>query len=370
MQEELEAVRAELLATKHELTKSRDETAAALEGAEAMKAKASIDMDNLRRNAAEQLALHKFGLERFMTDNDSIKFYTGFPSYEHVKLFYEFLRPTAQTMTYCYASGERESRPRARTMQLIDEVFMFLVRLKLGLYEQDLAHRFHIHMSSVSRKLITWTNYLYFLLGSQTIWPSSDDVKQSMPEGFRTLYPTTRVILDCTEIFVQTPTSLLLQSQLYSSYKSTTTLKGLIGITPYGAVSFISCLYTGAISDKEITRCSGILDLLEPGDSVMADKGFDIEHMLNDKGVGLNIPPFLQSQAQFTAADVQETKTIAKLRIHVERAIRRIKEYHFFDSDVPLSTLGSINQLYTVACLLTNFQGPLILKANGSQNNQ
>ena len=169
---------------------------------------------------------------------------------------------------------------------------------------------------------------------------------------------------------MQTPTSLLLQSQLYSSYKSTTTLKGLIGITPYGAVSFISCLYTGAISDKEITRCSGILDLLEPGDSVMADKGFDIEHMLNDKGVGLNIPPFLQSQAQFTAADVQETKTIAKLRIHVERAIRRIKEYHFFDSDVPLSTLGSINQLYTVACLLTNFQGPLILKANGSQNNQ
>lgn len=198
MQEELEAVRAELLATKHELTKSRDETAAALEGAEAMKAKASIDMDNLRRNAAEQLALHKFGLERFMTDNDSIKFYTGFPSYEHVKLFYEFLRPTAQTMTYCYASGERESRPRARTMQLIDEVFMFLVRLKLGLYEQDLAHRFHIHMSSVSRKLITWTNYLYFLLGSQTIWPSSDDVKQYMPEGFRKLYPTTRVILDCT----------------------------------------------------------------------------------------------------------------------------------------------------------------------------
>ena len=48
-----------------------------------------------------------------------------------------------------------------------------------------------------------------------------------------------------------------------------------------------------------------------------------------------------------------------KVRIHVERAIRRIKEYHIFDSDVPLSTLGSINQLYTVVCLLTTFQGPL-----------
>ena len=126
----------------------------------------------------------------------------------------------------------------------------------------------------------------------------------------------------------------------------------------------MSCLYTGGISDKEITRCSGILDLLEQGDSVMADKGFDIDDLLRAKGVALNIPPFLKSQGYFTALDVQKTKTIARLRIHVECAIRRIKEYHFFDTDVPLSTLGSVNQLYTVACLLTNFQGPLILSQN------
>jgi len=70
---------------------------------------------------------------------------------------------------------------------------------------------------------------------------------------------------------------------LYSSYKSHTTLKGLVGIAPHGAITFVSSLYTGGISDKEITRCSGILDLLEEGDSVMADKGFDIEEVLNKK---------------------------------------------------------------------------------------
>ena len=183
-------------------------------------------------------------------------------------------------MTYCYASGERENRPASRNMLLIDEMFMFLVRLKLGLFEQDLADRFEIHISSVSRKLVTWSNFLYFFLGSQIIWPSGADVNRCMPEGFRKLYPSTRVILDCTEIFVQTPTSLLLQSQLYSPYKSKTALKGLIGITPCGAICFVSTLYTGGISDKEITRCSGILDLLEAGESVMADKGFDIGNML------------------------------------------------------------------------------------------
>ena len=187
-----------------------------------------------------------------------------------------------------------------------------------------------------------------------------------MPDSFKKLYPSTRVILDCTEIYVQTPSSLLLQSQLYSSYKSNTTLKGLIGIAPHGAITFVSSLYTGSISDKEITRCSGILDLLEAHDSVMADKGFDIADLLMSKQVSLNLPPFLRGQTQFSAQEVLKTKNIAKVRIHVERAIRRIKEFHLFDSDISLSTLGSVNQLYTVACLLTNFQGTLIKDTGNS----
>ena len=75
-------------------------------------------------------------------------------------------------------------------------------------------------------------------------------------------------------------------------------------------------------------------------------------------------PPFLQDRRQFSETVVLNTKTIAKLQIHVERAIRRIKEYHFFDSDVPLSMLGSVNQIYTIIFLLTNFRGPLILNGD------
>ena len=110
------------------------------------------------------------------------------------------------------------------------------------------------------------------MLGSQPIWPSKEDVNCYMPECFHTLYPTTRVIIDCTEIHVQTPCSLLLKSQLYLSCKSNPTLKGFFGITPYGAVSFFSSLYTSAISDKEITGLSGILDLFEDGDSTWQTK--------------------------------------------------------------------------------------------------
>lgn len=141
-----------------------------------------------------------------------------------------------------------------------------------------------------------------------------------MPQAFKDLYPTTRVIIDCTELYVQTPSSLLLQSQLYSSYKSNTTLKGLMGMAPHGAVTFVSSLYTGSISvisDKEITRCCGLLDLLENNDPVMADKGFDIEDVFHKKKIKLNIT--LQSKGQFSVTEAKNTKSIAKLCIHVER---------------------------------------------------
>ena len=146
----------------------------------------------------------------------------------------------------------------------------------------------------------------------------------------------------------------------YSQYKSHTTLKGLVGISPFGAVMFVSELYTGLISDKEITKQCGIVSLLEENDSVMMDKGFLIEDMLQPIKATYDLPPFLTAdRSQFEEEEVQDTQNIAHVRIHVECAIRRIKEYHLFDKVIPLNIAGTINQLWTVACLLTNFKGPL-----------
>lgn len=110
------------------------------------------------------------------------------------------------------------------------------------------------------------------------------------------------------------PGSLLLNSELFSNYKNHTTLKGLLGIS---ANTFISQLYTGSISDREIVERSGFLDLpFDDGDSVMADKGFTISDIL-PLGVGLNIPPFLGNAKQMPPEVVVKTQEIARLRIHV-----------------------------------------------------
>ena len=63
----------------------------------------------------------------------------------------------------------------------------------------------------------------------------------------------------------------------------------------------------------------------------MADKGFDIQDLLDPISVKLNMPPFLHMQDQMPAQDVLETQQIAAERIHVERAINKMKNFHLFD---------------------------------------
>lgn len=116
--------------------------------------------------------------------------------------------------------------------------------------------------------------------------------------------------MDATEIYIQHPSSPVAQQLTFSSYKNHNTLKAVVGITPSGAVCFISELYGGCISDRELTVRCGILDLFEPGDTVMADRGFQIADLLAERGVDLNIPPS-KLQPQLTEDELVETRRIA-----------------------------------------------------------
>ncbi|KAG1930737.1 hypothetical protein F2P79_022066 [Pimephales promelas] len=162
------------------------------------------------------------------------------------------------------------------------------------------------------------------VLGSVRIWIPEEEIQRKLPADFKE-YPDTTVILDCTELRCQCPSSPLLQR---------------------------------SISDKQITRESGTLNLLKPGMAVMVDRGFLINDIVPCK---VYRPAFLSGRPQMSASKVRETQAIARLRVHVERFIRRVKEHKFFDSVIPLRVFGSVNQLYTVACLLTNYEnGPLV----------
>ena len=72
----------------------------------------------------------------------------------------------------------------------------------------------------------------------------------------------------------------------------------------------------------------------KPGVSIMADRGFTIKDMLGKLGIHLNLPPFMEGRKQLPAQEVQEGRSIAHLRIHVERAIGRINNSNWKTTDI------------------------------------
>lgn len=332
--------------------------------------------EKLREAETENAVLlgRQFSLEKIKDDNAAVLFYTGFPSYKALISFYNYLKPKLTKMQYWkgeklikesqpYQEDDQKCKPGpSRKLSQLDEFLLVLMRLKAGLFVQDLADRFGISTSLVSRICITWINLLYFELQDIFPFPTQELVRKNMPKEFAQ-YATTRIILDCTELFIQRPSAMLAQSETWSEYKHHNTWKLLVGVTPNGQVTFLLDLWGGRVSDKQITRESGVLDLLQAGDNVMVDHGFDISTLV-PAGVTVNMPPFVAGRDQMTAAETGETMSIASVRIHVERAIGRIKTYHILDGTLPNTLSSYATQIATVCGLLTNFLPPLLPPAN------
>ena len=136
-----------------------------------------------------------------------------------------------------------------------------------------------------------------------------------------------------------------------------------VGITPSGAfiISLISDLYSGAISDRAITIRSGLLEKLEPMDDVMADRGFNIRDLFTKRSATLNIPSFAKGKQLSTKA-CTKTRRTASLRIHVDRAIQRMKKFRLLQGVIHISIAAVANQTAFVCAALCNLLKPLAKK--------
>ncbi|XP_015770603.1 PREDICTED: uncharacterized protein LOC107349020 [Acropora digitifera] len=316
--------------------------------------------------AQTELINLRFDIDQYKEKDSDIAFYTGFPNYKTLMLCYDIVKDSAKNISF--GSHERRNfdcpavlqpgRPRALTT--FQEFILVLMRLRLGLFEKDLAHRFRISESTVSIIFRTWIRFLRLELQELILIPPRDVLQEHMPKIFKEFYPNTVVVIDCTEVQMERPSALDNQSSCYSTYKSRPTMKSLVGITPSGVVGFVSELYPGSTTDKEITVKSGFLKMLEQGDEVMADKGFLIQDELAGVGATLTIPVFLKGKQQFSKEEVEKNKKVASLRVHVERCMERIKNWHILDRPIPVCLAGVASDIFIVIAALTNFHPPLI----------
>ena len=280
-------------------------------------------------------------------DDSSVKFYTGLSK----DVFWSFLNSLLMCIT-CV--------PKFR-LPVHDQVLLVLMRLRLGLMFTDLGARFRVSRTTACDIFVSWLPEMAKYMRDNVIfWPTRDTLARIRPRSFLTSHPKATCIIDCTEVFVQRPKNLKQRAQTYSNYKHHNTYKALYCIAPNGFVTYVSKLFGGRASDTFISQNSGFGEHLLPGDEVLADRGFTISDIL-PQGVKLTIPAFTKGHKdrRLPEESVTSTRRIANVRIHVERAIRRLKCFKILSNIIP-NKVKNVDDILIVCAGLCNLQPSLI----------
>ncbi|KAJ8973108.1 hypothetical protein NQ317_006334 [Molorchus minor] len=257
----------------------------------------------------EKLSMFQMDIDYFKNSDSNTLYYTGLPTFMHLNAIYDLVK--------CYMA-ETSQAPLKKFQQLI----LTLIKLRLNLPFRDLANRFNCHYTSAGRIFSKDIGY--------TILPFKNLVI-NMPQCFQDNFGLrTTVLIDCFEVFIERPSNVNAAARTWSNYKHHHTVKFLIGITPQGVICFISNAYGGRASDKFITEDCGFLDKLQPRDLVIADRGFLISNSVNMCLAEVVTPAFLKGKKQLSAKEVESTRKIANVRIHVERIIGMLRSKIYY----------------------------------------
>lgn len=229
-----------------------------------------------------------------------------------------------------------------------DEVLITLIKYRLNLFYLTIAKLFDVDRRLVKKIVFGWSRHFHQNLRKIDFWNSA--------VRFPLQYT---VVLDCTEFRIERSKDPIVQQTTYSNYYGTNTLKVLVGCTENGQVCFVSDAYGGSITDRKITESSGILNLVEETDFILADRGFDISDLLEDKGVVLNIPPFKRNK-QLTEEEIIQTRAIANRRIIIENIIGSAKKNKILIDRITTSTMHIVNEIIYNCFMFTNFKGSLV----------
>ena len=289
--------------------------------------------------------------EQSLVDDDYVHFYTGLPNAMVLKSVFDHVVKTLPV-------------ERSTKLSPFQEFMVVMLKLRLNSPIEDLSYRFGVSVSSVSRILLKWLKQMDIRLQDLIIWPEREELQRTMPECFKVSFGTkVAIIIDCFEVFIERPSNLEARACTWSNYKHKNTVKILLGIAPQGVIAFVSESWGGRVSDKYLTEHCGILRKLLPGDVILADRGFDIADSVGAMKARLNIPAFTRGKNQLSALEIEETRTIANVRIHVERVIGNVRQkYPILQNTLPIHFVHKrdgedtplVDRIVRVCCALVN----------------
>ncbi|XP_058039061.1 uncharacterized protein LOC131198436 isoform X2 [Ahaetulla prasina] len=152
-----------------------------------------LSLNKQVRRQLEDRAQHEvFSLEGINTHSKLLRFYTGFDGYPRLKAFLDFLQ-----------EGESLENCPPCALNPENQLFLVLVRLRLGLLLQDLAFRFHISESTACRYWLSWMELMERKLRQVPVAFSRRYIDAFKPQQSLRHHDMMLVALDCAELFFE-----------------------------------------------------------------------------------------------------------------------------------------------------------------------
>ena len=295
-----------------------------------------------------------YSLDAFASDNAAIHFYTGLENYLKVCFVLSTLGSAQNHLTYMYGN--------IKNIDVRDQFFLALIKLRRYLTNFELSRMFGVSESDVYNIFCTWIRFMSLQWGELDLWPSRDIVRYYSPSDFKRKFPTTRTVIDGTECPIKRPSLPKAQQSTFSTYKNRNTVKVLVGCTPGGMISYMSPAYGGSTSDRQIIERSELPRKCDPGDSSMADKGFNVQEIFAPFDVSINIHAFSKKQNKIKSGTVISDRKLSSKRVHVERIIGLAKTYKILTNPMNQSETMLASEIIFVCFMLCNFRNGIVPK--------
>ncbi|XP_047137793.1 uncharacterized protein LOC124814300 [Hydra vulgaris] len=306
---------------------------------------------------------------RILKTNSDCDFFTGVQTLAEFKSLHNIISPFVRrrwrgTLNTTPISRKFKKAPKQfgplRKLLSEEEFLLFLMKMRLGLLNRDLAERFKVSEALISSVISSWLKASSAVLSPIVYIPDKGNIVNTRPDRFIN-YKNLHSIMDATEFFIETPKNPDLQKLTWSEYKHHNTIKVLVCIAPNSSIMFLSHCYGGSISDKAITNLSAYLDKVPPHSQIMVDKGFLIKKECDARHIILTMPPGRKGSEQMTPSEIVSTQKVANLRILVEQVIRRLKTFRILAGEYPINMIRCFDDVVTVCAALSNLRKTIYL---------
>ncbi|XP_017560052.1 uncharacterized protein LOC108431431 [Pygocentrus nattereri] len=319
-----------------------------------------------KENTELRESLEKMSLTEasFRNDPEKVQFYTGLPNY--------FVFETVMWLLVPHMKGDRNAK-----LSKFQQLLLTLMRLRLDLRNQDLAYRFGVKVTTVTRTVHRIINIMFTtLVPTAVYWPSRVELRKNLPAAVKCSHPDCAVIIDCFTVSLEkavsvdvnplgaTSTTEMVTQSLHPA--SVSELKYVIGVAPQGVVMFVSRGSPGNVSDKTLVQSCGLLCKLLPGDVVLAERDFDIGDLVGACRAELKITSSDQiGRSDQSMREQASLVTAERINVykHVGRVIQMVKKrYSMLTGPVESpftvvdrsSDVTTFDKIVQVACALNN----------------